>query len=139
MDDPFIRAYIEDLLKNIRTQVLLKVITPYTRISIAFIAKELNIGAPEVEQLLVALILDKQVDGQIDQIGQLLLLRQTPADAKKQPKTHHTPSTTKGSNNDAPPDRPQAPQGPSAAFTTKARDGESITRVADHQGRPRVD
>ena len=34
MGDPFIRAYIEDLLKNIRTQVLLKVITPYTRISV---------------------------------------------------------------------------------------------------------
>jgi len=83
MSDPFIRAYIEDLLKNIRTQVLLKVITPYTRISIAFIATELNISAPEVEQLLVALILDGQIDGHIDQIGQLLLLNRTRADAQK--------------------------------------------------------
>ena len=83
MGDPFIRAYIEDLLKNIRTQVLLKVITPYTRISIAFIASELNISAGEVEQLLVALILDGQIDGQIDQIGQLLLLHKGSADAKK--------------------------------------------------------
>ena len=83
MGDPFIRAYIEDLLKNIRTQVLLKVITPYTRISIAFIASELNISASEVEQLLVALILDGQIDGQIDQIGQLLLLHKGSADAKK--------------------------------------------------------
>ena len=207
MADPFIRAYIEDLLKNsthlpasprisphlhaspristhlpaspcisphlhvsprisvlhpsscvfaprprllVRTQVLLKVITPYTRISIAFIATELNIPPADVEHLLVALILDGQVrhlgrspapsvassrllspprassrlltpslalsrplspslalshplspslalshtslcllicdgqvDGQIDQIGQLLLLRQTSADAKK--------------------------------------------------------
>ncbi|CAL9054506.1 unnamed protein product [Musa banksii] len=31
MDDPFIRNYIEDLLKNIRTQVLLKLIKPYTQ------------------------------------------------------------------------------------------------------------
>lgn len=37
----------------------------------------------EVEALLVALILDGQVDGQIDQIGKLLLLRQSSADAKK--------------------------------------------------------
>ena len=66
-----------------RKKVLLKVITPYTRISIEFIATELNIPAPEVEALLVALILDGQIDGQIDQIGQLLLLRQTAADAKK--------------------------------------------------------
>jgi len=83
MGDPFIKAYIDDLLKNIRTQVLLNVIQPYTRISIGFIAAELNISSPEVEQLLVALILDGQIDGHIDQIGQLLLLRQTNADAKK--------------------------------------------------------
>ena len=64
-------------------QVLLRVIQPYTRISIAFIATELNISSPEVEQLLVALILDGQVDGQIDQIGQLLLLNRASADATK--------------------------------------------------------
>ena len=74
---------IDDLLKNIRTQVLLKIITPYTRISITFIAAELNVSAPEVEQLLVALILDGQIDGQIDQLAQLLLLRQSSANAKK--------------------------------------------------------
>jgi len=83
MGDAFIRGYIEDLLKNIRTQVLLQIITPYTRIRIAFIADELNITAPEVEQLLVALILDGQIDGHIDQMQQLLLLRQTSEDVKK--------------------------------------------------------
>jgi len=36
---PFIRNYIEDLLKNIRTQVLLGLIKPYTRIRIPFISK----------------------------------------------------------------------------------------------------
>lgn len=39
MDDPFIRIYIEDLLKNIRTQVLLRLIKPYTRIRIPFVSK----------------------------------------------------------------------------------------------------
>lgn len=43
MDDPFIRNYIEDLLKNIRTQVLLKLIKPYTRIRIPFISKVLGL------------------------------------------------------------------------------------------------
>ncbi|KAG6519383.1 hypothetical protein ZIOFF_022876 [Zingiber officinale] len=43
MDDPFIRNYIEDLLKNIRTQVLLKLIKPYTRIRIPFISKVIDI------------------------------------------------------------------------------------------------
>ncbi|EFJ28052.1 hypothetical protein SELMODRAFT_170816 [Selaginella moellendorffii] len=74
MDDPFIRNYIEDLLKNIRTQVLLKLIKPYTRIRIPFISKELNIPERDVEQLLVSLILDNRVHGHIDQVHQLLEL-----------------------------------------------------------------
>ncbi|GAB2211349.1 hypothetical protein Droror1_Dr00024658 [Drosera rotundifolia] len=39
MDDPFIRNHIEDLLKKIRTQVLLKLIKPYTRIRIPFLSQ----------------------------------------------------------------------------------------------------
>lgn len=39
MGDPFIRAYIDDVLKNIRTQVVIKLIKPYTRIDINFISK----------------------------------------------------------------------------------------------------
>lgn len=50
-----------DLLRNIRTQVLIKLITPYTRIHIPFISKELNIDACEVESLLVSCILDRSV------------------------------------------------------------------------------
>jgi len=59
MNDTFIREHIEDLLRNIRTQVLIKLIKPYTKIHIPFIAKELNIDEFEVENLLVACILDK--------------------------------------------------------------------------------
>ena len=74
MDDSFIRDYIEELLKNIRTQVLIKLIKPYTRVEIAFIAKELNITSGEVENLLIALILDNKVNGLIDQVHQRLEL-----------------------------------------------------------------
>ena len=105
--------------------MLLKVIKPYTRIRIGFIATELNIPASEVpppaavatpydgarnppsqpaspraqpappraqpaaswylqvEPLLVALILDGQVDGHVDQLEQLLLLNKEPGNAKK--------------------------------------------------------
>ncbi|KJE96816.1 COP9 signalosome complex subunit 2, variant [Capsaspora owczarzaki ATCC 30864] len=76
MDDPFVRAYVEDLLKNIRTQVLIKVIKPYTRIGLPFICSELNISLAEVEHLLVSLILDQQIAGHIDQVNQLLVLDQ---------------------------------------------------------------
>jgi len=76
MDDPFIREHIEDLLRNIRTQVLIKLIKPYTRIHIPFISKELNIDAIEVEALLVSCILDNTVHGKIDQVNQVLELKQ---------------------------------------------------------------
>ncbi|BDA40631.1 COP9 signalosome complex subunit 2 [Coccomyxa sp. Obi] len=73
-DDPFIRNYIEDLLKKIRTQVVLKLIQPYTRIRIPFVSQQLNIPEYDVEQLLVALILDSRIQGHIDQVNQLLEL-----------------------------------------------------------------
>lgn len=59
MADPFIREHIEDLLRNIRTQVLIKLIRPYKNIAIPFIANALNIEPSEVESLLVSCILDK--------------------------------------------------------------------------------
>ncbi|XP_064785211.1 COP9 signalosome complex subunit 2-like [Oncorhynchus masou masou] len=74
MDDPFIREHIEELLRNIRTQVLIKLIKPYTRIHIPFISKELNIYVCDVESLLVQCILDGTINGRIDQVNQLLEL-----------------------------------------------------------------
>jgi len=74
MEDNFIRNYIEDLLRNIRTQVLVKLLEPYTRIRIPFISVELNIPAKEVEVLLVSLILDNKIRGRIDQVNQELHL-----------------------------------------------------------------
>ncbi|XP_053212066.1 COP9 signalosome complex subunit 2 isoform X2 [Panonychus citri] len=74
MDDPFIKEHIEDLLRNIRTQVLIKLIKPYTRIHIPFISQELNIDASEVENLLVSCILDNTIQGRIDQVNQNLEL-----------------------------------------------------------------
>jgi len=74
LDDPFIRDYIDDLLKNIRTQVLLKILTPYTRIRIPFLSQELNITPKDVEDLMVGLILDNKIRGRIDQVNQLLEL-----------------------------------------------------------------
>jgi len=68
------RDYIDDLMKNIRTQVLLKLIGPYSKIKIPFLATELNIKNKEVEDLLVGLILDSKVQGKIDQVNQVFEL-----------------------------------------------------------------
>eukprot|EP01121_Diplochlamys_sp_Union-15-3_P018783 TRINITY_DN6910_c0_g1_i1.p1 TRINITY_DN6910_c0_g1~~TRINITY_DN6910_c0_g1_i1.p1 ORF type:complete len:460 (-),score=96.22 TRINITY_DN6910_c0_g1_i1:31-1380(-) len=77
LGDDFIKDYIEDLMKKLRSQVLLKLIKPYTNISLKFISGELNIKPIDVENLLVELILDNQIRGQIDQIKQILLLADT--------------------------------------------------------------
>ena len=65
--DPFIMKYVEPLLRNIRAQVLLQLVKPYQRITLAFIADGLNITEPEVEAVLVELILDRRLSGRIDQ------------------------------------------------------------------------
>lgn len=38
MDDPFIRSYIGDLLRSLRTQYLIDLIKPYNRLEISFLA-----------------------------------------------------------------------------------------------------
>lgn len=53
------------------TQVVLRVIQPYTRVRIAFIAQQLNVPAGDVEQLLISLILDGRIKGRIDQVQQV--------------------------------------------------------------------
>ncbi|KAG2234482.1 PCI domain-containing protein [Thamnidium elegans] len=83
MGDPFIRAYIDDVLRNIRTQVLIKLIKPYTSIEISFISKQLNIPTDDVEELLVGLILDERISGRIDQVNSRLVLERRSTDAYK--------------------------------------------------------
>eukprot|EP00178_Gracilaria_changii_P019634 TRINITY_DN568_c1_g3_i1.p1 TRINITY_DN568_c1_g3~~TRINITY_DN568_c1_g3_i1.p1 ORF type:complete len:438 (-),score=91.13 TRINITY_DN568_c1_g3_i1:42-1355(-) len=77
MEDPFMKDYINDLLRNIRTQFLLRILAPYTSIRIDFIAKELNITSSEVEELMIGLVLDNKIHGKIDQVNSILLLEST--------------------------------------------------------------
>lgn len=58
--------YLEDLLRNIRLNVLTHKVAPYKTVKLDFLAQELNISSQEVRQLLAELILEKRVDGQID-------------------------------------------------------------------------
>lgn len=39
MDDAFIRFYIDDVLRSLRTKWILEIIKPYTRIEIAYLAR----------------------------------------------------------------------------------------------------
>ena len=47
------------MLRNIRTEAMVKLIRPYVRVRISFISDRLNISEEEVEGLLAAAILDR--------------------------------------------------------------------------------
>ncbi|KAK0198778.1 PCI domain-containing protein [Armillaria mellea] len=74
MEDSFIRSYIGELLRSLRTQYLIDLIKPYTRLELSFLAKQLNVDTQEVEELLIGLILEGKVEGRIDQVGMRLEL-----------------------------------------------------------------
>ncbi|KAF7337618.1 PCI domain-containing protein [Mycena sanguinolenta] len=74
MDDAFIRSYIGELLRSLRTSYLIDLIKPYTRLELSFLAKQLNVEISEVEELLIGLILEGKVEGRIDQVGMRLEL-----------------------------------------------------------------
>lgn len=83
--DPFIMTYVEPLRRRMREQVLLALLRPYKRIRIEFVAQELKLEVMAVELLLVDMIMDKRIDGKIDQIQGFLLLSgdQTSVSSKK--------------------------------------------------------
>ena len=65
--DPFIAENIDEVTRSHRTTGVLKLIAPYTRFSLAFIAKQLKISNAEVQDIVSFLILDKKLDGKINQ------------------------------------------------------------------------
>ncbi len=67
LEDPFIAENIDEVTRNMRTKAVLKLIAPYTRFHLAFIGKQLNISIPEVQDILGFLIVDKKVNGKINQ------------------------------------------------------------------------
>eukprot|EP00904_Undaria_pinnatifida_P003784 jgi/Undpi1/13406/HiC_scaffold_8.g03065.m1 len=73
-DDPFVMTYLGPLRQRIRESVHLHLCRPYNKITMTFMARELNLRATEVEALLIDLILDRRSYGKIDQIEGYLLL-----------------------------------------------------------------
>lgn len=65
--DPFIAENIDEVTRSLRTNGVLKLIAPYTRFTLSFIAKQLKISVAEVQDIVGFLILDKKLDGKINQ------------------------------------------------------------------------
>ena len=67
LSDPFIAENIDEVTRNMRTKAVLKLIAPYTRFNLSFIGKALKISPSEVQDILGFLIVDKKVNGKINQ------------------------------------------------------------------------
>lgn len=74
MDDSFIKTYIEDVLRGLRTQYIIDTIRPYSRIQLDYLAQKLNITVDQVEDLLMSLVFDDKIKARIDQVGQFVEL-----------------------------------------------------------------
>ena len=58
-------------------------VKPYSRVTLAFVSKELALPLEDVEALLVDMIMDKRIDGQIDQINMFLALSTSKSHAER--------------------------------------------------------
>ncbi|KAG8629377.1 hypothetical protein KVT40_003242 [Elsinoe batatas] len=67
LSDSFIAENIDEVTRNMRTKAVLKLVAPYTRFRLSFVAKQLKISAQEVQEIVGFLIMDKQLRGKINQ------------------------------------------------------------------------
>lgn len=65
--DPFIAENIDEVTRNMRTKAVLKLVAPYTRFRLSSIAKQLDISILEVQDIVGYLIMDKKLQGKINQ------------------------------------------------------------------------
>ncbi|TYZ61312.1 hypothetical protein PybrP1_010536 [[Pythium] brassicae (nom. inval.)] len=75
LSDPIMNKYLNPLLRNIRCQVLKKIVRPYHVIQLASLAKAMNVSRREVEEIAVGLIQNDELDARIDQKQGLLALQ----------------------------------------------------------------
>ena len=75
IDEPFLMKYIDPLHRRMHEQVLLNVLKPYKRVKMQFLADQLHIESERVENILIAMILDRKIEGvRIDQIHGVVVL-----------------------------------------------------------------
>ena len=76
LDDPFINQYLDDLLRNIRLNVLIARVKPYKTVSLDYLGEQLNLSREDICGLLSELILEEKIKGEIDQLNGFIELRQ---------------------------------------------------------------
>lgn len=65
--DSFIAENIDEVTRNMRTKAVVKLITPYTRMHISWVAQKLAVSEAEVQDIMGFLIMDGRIAGKINQ------------------------------------------------------------------------
>jgi len=65
--DQFIAENIDEVSRNMRTKAVQKLIAPYSRFTLAFVAKSIKVSVNEVADILGVLIIDKKLKAKINQ------------------------------------------------------------------------
>ena len=74
LGDPFIALYLEDLLRTVRLTALVSLVAPYKTVKLDFLARKMNVDVQHIRSLLSELILEERIEGQIDQVRNVLEL-----------------------------------------------------------------
>ena len=72
--DPFLMEYVDPLRRRMREQVLLALVKPYRRVKLDLLAGKLQLSEEDVEQIVVAMILDDRINGEVDMLEKHLVL-----------------------------------------------------------------
>jgi COP9 signalosome complex subunit 2 len=67
LEDSFIAENIDEVSRNMRSKAVLKLIAPYSRFTLRFVAKHIKVSEAEVQDILGVLIVDKKLKAHIDQ------------------------------------------------------------------------
>lgn len=65
--DPFIAEHIDEVTRTMRAKGVLKLVAPYTRFTLKFVAKQLKVSEVEVQDIVGTLILSGKLKAKINQ------------------------------------------------------------------------
>lgn len=83
MGDPLIRSFLDDVILSIRSQGIINLVRPYSRVSLAYIASALEVTPAQARDLVVRLILDHRLPtARIDNLEDYVELRRSEGPAR---------------------------------------------------------
>jgi len=86
VEDSSINTYLAILCDEITEKNIINIVKPYSKVQVTHIANKIGLPMPQVEHILSTMILDKQIQGVIDQKDGVLILKAE----KKENETYST-------------------------------------------------